>query len=150
MAPECTFILSNGRKCRCAATRNQAFCRHHSPTSATAPQLAPDRPFSRLARWRSVGRDLPGMEADELPYEIYSILEALLEEDDLSISDRQAGRLLRSILRRIGSVPALPIPEIEPDTPTPQNARTHNQPSLPELIHQLGLDPKLLNRVPAY
>jgi len=42
MVPECTFILRNGQKCRCAAIRNQEFCRHHTAQpAASGPSPAP-------------------------------------------------------------------------------------------------------------
>ena len=48
MAPECTFIFANGLNCRCAATRNQEFCRHHAPKPAPSPApAAPAQPRLR-------------------------------------------------------------------------------------------------------
>ena len=61
MTRECCFILSSGRKCRCAATRSELVCRHHAPkpSVATPPRLAKSEYYSNLIRWRRLGRNLP-------------------------------------------------------------------------------------------
>jgi hypothetical protein len=107
MARECSYILPTGRNCRCPATRNQALCRHHAPKPAVAgpPPLAKRDRYSRLWHWAELSRGIPWLEPSEIPIEIYSILYALLQDDTLGISDREAGRLLRGLLRRLGSVP---------------------------------------------
>jgi hypothetical protein len=105
-APECKFRLPNGHKCRCVATRNQPFCRHHGPKSAGPPPLRRRDRYSRLARWAQLSRTLPWIEPSEIPFEIWAILHSLLEDD---ISDREAGRLLRALLQRHGDVP-FPLP----------------------------------------
>lgn len=108
--PECTFILPNGRKCRCAATRNQTLCRHHRPQPAVAgpPPIPKSELYSNLRRWRQLGRELLFMPADEIPSAIYGILECLVDrgpDSTGSISDLAAGRFLRALLNRLGDVP---------------------------------------------
>lgn len=105
MARECAFILPSGKKCRCMANRNHKFCRHHgAPSQPKAPPTA-DRPWNRLACWRSTVRALPTWPKEEIPYQILQILYSLMED---SISDRTAGRILRSLLQRYGDVPLAP------------------------------------------
>jgi hypothetical protein len=120
MAPECRFILPTGRKCRCAATRRQDYCRHHAPKpAAPGPPPPPKRDlYSRLSHWAQVSRNVPWIDPSEIPFEIHTILRALL---DNGISDREAGRLLRGLLLRLGEVP-FPIPEpadAQPNIPGP-------------------------------
>jgi len=124
MVPECCFTLPNGCKCRCAATRNQPFCRHHMPHSA-GPSISRRDRYSRIARWSQLSRGLAWLDPEEIPMEIYSILLSLLEDGPRGISDREAGRLLRGLLRRLGSVPfALPDPEPSPaSAPAGPNTR---------------------------
>jgi hypothetical protein len=106
---ECRFVLPDRRKCRCAALRNQKFCRHHLPHAKAAPTLQPkDRPYSRVLRWRELGQSVATLALEDIPYEILDILSSLLEDGDGGISDRQAGRLLRGLLRRVGEIPAMP------------------------------------------
>jgi hypothetical protein len=120
MAAECAFILSSGKKCRCVATRNQRFCRHHG--SAAAPRPRQPRRYSRLAHWRDLGRYVGLIPLEEIPFDAYSILQALLEDGPVGISDRVAGRLLRALLLRYGSVPFNPPgADAEPE-PMPQSS----------------------------
>jgi len=114
-ARECSHLLANGHRCRCAAIRNQPWCRHHAPQGAAAPPpplRARDR-FSRLARWSGAVHRMPLLGPAEIPIQIYGILMSLLEDGDGGISDRQAGRLLRGYLRRLGKVP-FPVPGRRP------------------------------------
>jgi hypothetical protein len=110
-ARECHFRLPNGRKCRAAATRNQPFCRHHRPKPAVAgpPPLRKRDLYCRLGHWAHVSRNIPWFDPAEIPDEIYGILYSLLQDDVGGISDREAGRLLRGLLRRVGQVP-FPLP----------------------------------------
>jgi hypothetical protein len=109
MVSECRFVLPDRRKCRCAALRNQKFCRHHLLHAKPAPALQPkERPYSRIVRWRELGQSVTTLPLEDIPYEVLDILTCLLEDGDGGISDRQAGRLLRGLLRRIGSIPVLP------------------------------------------
>ena len=124
MAAECAFILSSGRKCRCVATRNQRFCRHHGRASAPRPRQ-PHR-YSRLAHWRDLGRSVHAIPREEIPFDAWSILEALLEAGQVGISDRVAGRLLRALFLRFGSVPFNP-----PGSSAQPEPSSHRLPSLP-------------------
>jgi len=134
MSPECSFILSNGKKCRCAATRNQTLCRHHAPKPAVAgPPPMPKRDrYSRLMRWREVGANLQWMPAAEIPRTLYEILQCLIDRGPDStgqISDLTAGRFLRVLLNRLGDVP-FPDPEFTPAFP-PQFAPASSPASFP-------------------
>lgn len=123
MTPECIHILPNGQKCRGTATRGHEFCRHHGPKPLGGGPPAPQpRRISRIARWSSLSRNLPWIDPADLPIEAYSILLALLEDGVAGISDREAGRLLRGIVRRHGSVPFLEPEFIEPE-PLPDSSR---------------------------
>jgi hypothetical protein len=116
MSTECTHILPNGQKCRCAATRNQKFCRHHGAKTASGASSIPKRDrYSRIRRWSGLNRMLPSIRPADIPLESFSICLALLEDGPTGISDREAGRLLRGLFRRFGSVP-FPLPP-DPDTP---------------------------------
>ncbi|MGC2637713.1 MAG: hypothetical protein WA294_11085 [Acidobacteriaceae bacterium] len=143
--PECTFILPNGRKCRCAAIRNQTLCRHHGPAAAGPPPTPKSELYSDLRRWRQLGRELPFMPADEIPSAIYGILQCLVDrgpDSAGSISDLAAGRFLRALLNRLGDVPfpypdspSSSAPASEPDAP-PTSA---GQPDLSAMLAALGL-----------
>ena len=110
MIRECSFVLPGGRKCRCAATRHLAVCRHHAPKPAVAgpPPLPKRERYSNLIRWRELARNLPWMPAAEIPQTIYDILQCLVDRGRNStgrISDLAAGRYLRALLNRLGDVP---------------------------------------------
>jgi hypothetical protein len=142
MARECTYILPNGRNCRCPATRNQALCRHHAPKPAVPgpPPLPKSQRYSRIARWTNLSRNLPRLYAAEIPAEIFNILYCLLEDGFRTISDREAGRLLRGLLRRLGSVP-FPIPD-----PSGASAPQPEQPrEAPPLAPASFADPRTLD-----
>ncbi|HEX4007004.1 MAG TPA: hypothetical protein VHX60_12585 [Acidobacteriaceae bacterium] len=113
MPAECAFTLPTGKKCRCMATREHKFCRHHgAPRQKPHPSLLRDH-WSRLACWRDFGRSLNDAPPEEIPHEIIQILSSLLIAQ---ISDRTAGRFLRILLQRCGDVPLVPISDaaIEP------------------------------------
>ncbi len=110
MIRECSFILPSSRKCRCAATRNLAVCRHHAPKPAVpGPRPIPKRErYSNLIRWRELGSNLQWMPVTEIPHAIFDILESLIDRGPNSsgpISDLTAGRYLRVLLNRLGDVP---------------------------------------------
>lgn len=107
MPAECTFILPSGKKCRCMASRNHKFCRHHGAPQRPRPATG-EKPWSRVACWRDLGRALPGFPKEEIPTELLYILESLLHG---MISDRTAGRILRGLLKRCGDVPLMSKPE---------------------------------------
>lgn len=138
-ARECSHLLHNDHRCRCAAIRNQPWCRHHAPKPAVAgppPLRARDR-YSRLSHWADVGRNLPWTSPEEIPGEIYDILFSLLQDDSAGISDRQAGRLLRGFLRRLGSVPfAIPDDPSAPVAPDP-SASSDDPTGLDRLVDSL-------------
>jgi hypothetical protein len=132
MTPECIHILPNGQKCRGTATRGHEFCRHHGPKPlGEAPAAPRPRQISRIARWSNLSRRLPWLDPADLPIEAYAILLALLEDGVAGISDREAGRLLRGIVRRHGSVPFLEPEFLEPD-PVPDSS---SAPAAPRARH---------------
>lgn len=100
MAPECRYTLPNGRKCRGLAVHNQPFCRHHGPKFSGPPPLPRRERYSRLSRWARLSRQLPWLDAADIPGEFHNILLSLLEN---GISDREAGRLLRGLLLRLAA-----------------------------------------------
>ena len=107
MLRECAFILPGGRKCRAAANRHQALCRHHLPQPAVPgppPKYRRDA-YSRHNRWTQLGRSIPWIEPSRIPREAFAILEALMQDGPFGVSDRVAGRLLRGLLRRLGDIP---------------------------------------------
>jgi hypothetical protein len=108
MRPECSHILVNGQKCRCLALRGTSRCLHHCPT-ALRPPAQPARPlFSRISRWRDLSRTVHTLPASDIPYHAFAILGSLIPDGDEGISDREAGRLLRALLRRHGAIPFPP------------------------------------------
>jgi len=121
--PECTFIRPNGQKCRAAANRNHSLCRHQAPAVPGPPPVPKSQLYSRIRQWSLVSRSLPWLDKADIPFEIYGILLALFVDDDTGISDREAGRLLRGLLRRLGAIP-FPMPES-----TNEHAEQENAPS---------------------
>jgi len=124
MRPECTHILPTGRKCRALALRGHQLCFHHGRGVARAPQK-PRNPFSRIARWRDLSRSAPTLPASDIPFNVYIVLGSLIADGEDGISDREAGRLLRILLRRFGSIPFPPPAgvRVEPEPlPTPVTA----------------------------
>lgn len=103
MPAECAFILPTGKRCRCIATARHRFCRHHGAPAGS--HLAASFGFSRRALWRELGRSAATLPFENIPAEIFSILSALLEPRLSGISDRFAGRVLRTLLLRCGCVP---------------------------------------------
>ena len=125
MGRECAFILPGGRKCRCAATRNQSVCRHHAPKPAVPapPPLPKSERYSNLIRWRRVGSSLAWMDPTEMTLTVYDILDCLIDRGPNSnshISDLTAGRFLRVLLNRLGQVP-FPNPEFASPGPALQH-----------------------------
>jgi hypothetical protein len=107
MPTECTFTLPTGKKCRCMATRDHAFCRHHgAPRSTRKPRRDPDV-WSRRACWRDVGRSAATIAKEDAVLNAVEVLRALQEN---CISDRTAGRLLRVLLQRWDDLPLMPTP----------------------------------------
>lgn len=108
MARECAFTLPSGKKCRGMANRNHKFCRHHGAPSQRRTLPTGDRPWSRLACWRDLGRALPDYPKREIPGQLLNVLYALSRNN---ISDRTAGRILRILLQRYGDLSLMPTPE---------------------------------------
>jgi hypothetical protein len=114
MAPECRFILANGRKCRGAAIRHHDFCRHHGPQSALLGPPPQSNPFTALKKWRSLGRSMPWLHPAEIPFAVYEILDSLTgRKPNDRLSDRTAGRYLRALLSQLRLVP-FPRPAFPP------------------------------------
>ncbi len=163
MRPECSHILSNGQKCHCLALRGRSTCRHHS-TSPLPPPKPPRALYPRLSRWRELGRTASSMSVSEVPYNAYCILGALLGDGEDGISDRVAGTLLRTFVRRYGRIPFPPPPgtvvdDVDTDFDSesgfslgPDPAPTaHFRQSSPAPGHPAGsnraLSPELLNQM---
>jgi hypothetical protein len=111
---ECRFTYPNGQHCRCRATTSHVFCRQHAPQPRVPTLRNRATPFRR---WLDLRRALPTLDRSEIPEGIL-LLSCLLHDGPGSISDRNAGILLRALLRRFGSVPfGLPgDPAPEPDS----------------------------------
>jgi hypothetical protein len=129
MPAECAFILPGGRKCRCMATRNHPFCRHHGAPPSGKPRRDPDR-WSRLACWRDFGRTAAKTPKPETVLQAMNVLESLRGN---RISDRTAGRLLRIYLQRWDELPLVPAPETGWDSgdPAPSTAYHPAPPARP-------------------
>lgn len=151
-APECKFRLPNGHKCRCVATRHQSFCRHHGAQPAPRPKHD-----ARRANWRELTTFLPHLAPSEIPPIVRVLLESLLHDDHRGVSDRYAGRTLRALLRRHGSVPAIrpdgpgsaPSRPVSAQAPAPRRAPlpldsralAEEYPQLAAVLQQSGLAP---------
>ena len=124
MTPECTHVLRNGQKCRAAATRNQVFCRHHGPRLDGPPSPRRRHLNPAHAKWRALGRNLRWLAPREIPFAIHHILDSMLLPRRDRLSDLVAGRYLRLLLLRQGSVP-FPAPGIGgPQPPAPPSPAT--------------------------
>jgi hypothetical protein len=147
MRPECTQILPSGQKCRCLALRGRDACRHH--LAGPLPPPAPRRGgFSRVSRWRDLGLTVHALPARDIPFHAFSILGSLIADGDDGISDREAGRLLRALLRRHGSIPFAPPPgvQLESDEPDPLTEPAPTTASVPQDLSQM-FSPELLDRM---
>jgi hypothetical protein len=108
---ECRFTFPNGKRCRCRATPSHVFCRQHAPQSpllAARPrqnQSSSTSAGTLFFNWRELERNLITLEPREIAAEALYILNALLTDGSRGISDSNAGRLLRALLRRLGTVP---------------------------------------------
>jgi hypothetical protein len=103
---ECRHIFPNGKRCRCLAVATHVFCHHHAPQ----PRPRTLRPRgAALGTWREVKIHLATLAPNEIPAAILTLLSALLEDGPSTLSDRNAGALLRALVRRLGSVP-FPLP----------------------------------------
>ncbi len=104
MIPECTFILRNGQKCRAAATRNHPCCRHHGP-KVDGPPVQRRHINPANTRWRAIGRNLRWIHPAEIPFAVHHILASMLLPRPDRLSDLVAGRYLRLLLLRLGTMP---------------------------------------------
>ena len=109
---ECRFVYPEGQRCRCRATDRHVFCRQHAPQPRVPTLRNRTIPFRS---WIDLRRALPTLDRAEISPAILFVLDALLREGSLGISDRNAGLLLRALLRRHGSVPFT-----LPDDPAPE------------------------------
>jgi hypothetical protein len=112
---ECRFRYPDGQRCRCRATDQHVFCRHHAPQPRVPTLRNRAVPFRR---WLDLRRALPTLDPAEIPPAILYVLSLLLQENPTRISDRNAGELLRALVRRCGSIPFTlpgdPAPEPDP------------------------------------
>lgn len=108
MRRECSYILPNHHKCHSFAVRGKTRCFHHIDPAERPPARPPRDPYSRITRWRELGRNIHTLPVEEIPYNVFIILGGLIAEGPNGISDREAGRLLRILLRRTGAIPHLP------------------------------------------
>lgn len=107
MPTECAFTLPTGKKCRCMATKNHNYCRHHGAPASRKPRRDPDA-WCRRAAWRDLGRGAASMPRKEAVLQALNVLDALREN---RIADRTAGRLLRALLRGWDELPLMPTPK---------------------------------------
>jgi hypothetical protein len=142
---ECRFIFPDGKRCRCRATPSHVFCRQHAPQSQTSrPRtLHPESAAaagSSFRNWRDLERNIVTLEPEELAAEAFYILDALLKDGPHGISDRNAGRILRALLRRLGSVPFC-LPDDILDEPVA------NLPAAPRPVAAYPVDPEAFERM---
>jgi len=106
MIPTCSFILDNGRRCHCAANRNQDFCRHHTPEALRLHRAAqPDDPadreqeiaFSPRREWGQLRQWIAQSEAEAFEDILENLMTAMA---DGMMTPRTAGRLLLLLYRR--------------------------------------------------
>lgn len=115
---ECRFVYPDGQHCRCAATDRHVFCRHHAPQPRVPTLRNRAVPFRT---WIDLRRALPTLDREEIPPAVLFLLSLLLQETPRRITDRNAGELLRWMLRRYGSAP-FTLPDDPPRQPDPAYA----------------------------
>jgi hypothetical protein len=116
----CRFIFPSGKRCRCSATPSHVFCQHHAPQPPVPGRHSRPLPAaagSSFRNWRDLERNIITLEPGEIPAEALFILCALLSDGPSGISDVNAGRLLRALLRRLGTVPFSVNGDPEPPVP---------------------------------
>lgn len=99
---ECRHIYPDGQRCRCRATASHVFCRQHAPQPRVPTLRNRVTPFRR---WIELRRALPNLDRAEIRPAILWVLSLLLQEGPRTISDANAGVLLRYLVRTWGSVP---------------------------------------------
>ena len=115
MTPDCAYLLDNGRRCRCAASHDSLFCRHHSPEAlarrnhiragqpASSSPSQPSR-WDLRAYWRLVHAEMPHCRYEALQDNFEGVLDALAQR---LISPRCAGLILQAILDRLRNLAEL-------------------------------------------
>jgi hypothetical protein len=99
----CSFALESGHRCRCAATRTQDFCRHHSPEAlALRKSSEPAEPsgspaFSPRREWGQLRIYIAESDATAFPDLLELIMHAAA---DGAMTPRTAGKLLVLLYRR--------------------------------------------------
>ena len=90
MTPDCAYLLDNGRRCRCAASHDSLFCRHHSPEAlarrnhiragqpASSSPSQPSR-WDLRAYWRLVHAEMPHCRYEALQDNFEGVLDALAQ-----------------------------------------------------------------------
>ena len=159
MRPECSHILPGGQKCRALAMRDRSRCHHHIDPAHRPPPRPTCNPDSRVNRWFQLSRRAHTLPTRQIPDIVSHILASLIADGADGISERAAGRLLRILLRRYGSVPTLPPARTLVDAPPPHSAswpqsrpRSSENTIEPELLDFLESqvnEPELMRRVRA-
>ena len=99
----CSYILENGKRCRCAANHADDFCRHHTPQALRDRQSSqPAEPadaldFNPLREWRALRRFIGQCETQDFNDILENIMAATA---DGAMTHRTAGRLLVVLYRR--------------------------------------------------
>jgi len=155
---ECRHIFPNGQRCRCLATATHVYCRRHAPQPRVPTQRNRATPFTR---WIDLRRNLPNLDRNEIPPTILWVLNLLLQEGPRTISDVNAGILLRYLLRTYGSVP-FGLPDDPPPEPDPTLLFSQSLDRLMEILRRhctcgplldrngrpkMGMDPALTKEV---
>jgi hypothetical protein len=159
MSSECSCILPTGQKCRAIALRGADRCFHHVDPVRRSPARPPRNRFSRISRWRQLGFRLQTVSLAQIPPTVAAILGSLIADGPHGISDREAGRLLRALLRRYGSIPSLSDDEAFNDihsapaqpAPAPPQAPGHNpiDPRVLDIMESQLQNPELIRRIRA-
>jgi hypothetical protein len=101
----CSFRLDNGRRCQCAANRDQDFCRHHTPAALRLRHAAEPGEFSQEGEvefsprreWGLLRSYIAESEAEAFDDLLDNIMHAA---SDGAMTPRTAGRLLILLYRR--------------------------------------------------
>jgi hypothetical protein len=101
----CSFRLDNGRRCQCAANRDQDFCRHHTPAALRLRHGAEPGEFSQEGEvefsprreWGLLRTFIVQSDAEAFPDILENLMTAMA---DGMMTPRTAGRLLLLLYRR--------------------------------------------------
>ena len=97
MIRTCSFVLDNGRRCHCAATRGQDCCRHHTPETLALHRAAqpgspdPEQAFSPRREWGQLRHYIGYCNEESIPDLIEDLMLALATG---AMTPRTAGRFL--------------------------------------------------------